>query len=66
MTRYVRNLGGTVPLPPWLRLWLQETNETERTVLTWRSIFQTKSSQQRKTARYCRTPTKNNIVSIGC
>ena len=66
MTRYVRNLGGMVPLPPWLRPWLQEKNEKERTVLTWCSIFQTKSSQQRKTARHCRTPTKSNIVSIGC
>jgi len=66
MARYVRNLGGMVPLPPWLRLWLQEQNENERTVLSWYSIFQTKSSQQRKTARHCRTPTKSNIVSIGC
>jgi len=29
MARYVRNLGGMVPLPPWLRQWLQE-NEKER------------------------------------
>jgi len=26
----------------------------------------TKSSQQGKTARHCRTPTKSSIVSIGC
>jgi len=26
----------------------------------------TKSLQQRKTARHCRTPMKSNIVSIGC
>jgi len=32
MTRYVRNLGGMLPLPPWLRLWLQEKNEKERAV----------------------------------
>jgi len=25
----------------------------------------TKSSQQHKTARHCKTPTKSNIVSIG-
>jgi len=31
---YARNLGGMVSLPPWLRLWLQEKNEKERTVLT--------------------------------
>ena len=66
MTRYVRNLGGMVQWPPWLRLWLQENNEKERTVLSWCSILQTKSSQQRKAARHCRTPTKSNIVSIGC
>ena len=42
MTRYVRNLGGMVPLPPSLRLWLQEKNEKERRVLSWCSIFQTK------------------------
>jgi len=34
MTTHARNLGGMVPLPPWLRLWLQEKNEKERTVLT--------------------------------
>jgi len=45
MTRYVRNLRGVVHLPPWLRLWLQEKNKKERTVLSWCSIFQTKSSQ---------------------
>ena len=37
MTRYARNLEGA--WPPWLRLWLQEKNEKERTVLTWCSIF---------------------------
>ena len=31
--RYVRNVGGMVPLPPWLRLWLEEKNEKE-TVLS--------------------------------
>ena len=66
MTRYVRNLRGMVHLPSWLRLWLQEKNEKERTVLPWCSVFQTKSSQQRKTARHCGTPMKSNIVSIGC
>jgi len=30
------------------------------------SLPLTKSSQQRKTARHCRTPVKSNIVSIGC
>ena len=36
-------------------------------VLSWCSIFPLrKSSHQRKTARNCRTPLKNNIVSIGC
>ena len=34
MTRYVRNLGGMVPLSPWLRLWLPEKNEKERTILS--------------------------------
>ena len=66
MRRYVRNLGRMVPLPAWLRLWFQEKNEKERTVLSWFSIFQAKSSQQRRTARHCRTPMKSNIVSIGC
>jgi len=32
-----------VPLPPWLRLWLPEKNEKERAVLSWWSIFQTKT-----------------------
>ena len=66
MVRYVRNLRWMFPLPPWLRLWLQEKNEKERTALSWCSIFQTKSSQQRKTARHCRTLRKSNIVSVGC
>jgi len=34
ITRYVRNLSGMIHLPPWLRLWLQEKNEKERTVLS--------------------------------
>ena len=67
MTRYVRNLVEMVLLPPsLLRLWLQKKNEKERAGLSWCSIFQRKSSQQRKTDRHCRTPTKSNIVSTGC
>ena len=64
MTTHARNLGGMVPLPPWLRLWLQEKNEKERIVLTWCSIFQTKISQQRKRASHGRTPMKINIVIV--
>jgi len=62
MTKYARNLGGMVPFPPWLRIWSQAKNEKESTVQSSRQ----KSSQQIKTARHCRTPTKSNIVSIGC
>jgi len=33
---------------------------------TWCSIFHShKSSQQRKTARYCKTPMNSNAVSFG-
>jgi len=32
MIKCARNLGGMVPLPPWLRLWLQEKNAKEGTV----------------------------------
>jgi len=46
VTRYARNLGG---IAPWLRLWLQEKNEKERTVLTWCSIFP--SQKARNNAR---------------
>ena len=39
MTRWARNFGSMAPLASWLRLWLQEKNEEERTVLTWCLIF---------------------------
>jgi len=53
MGRSARNLGGMVPLHPWLRLWLQEKKRKIKnsSLLTWCSIFQTKSSQQCKTRR---------------
>jgi len=46
---------GAWPLAPLLRLWLQKTNKKESTYLMF-NIPRTKSSQQRKTARHCRTP----------
>jgi len=54
-----------VPLPPWLHLWLQETNDERNSAFLMFNLPD-KCSQQRKAARYCRIPTKSNIVSSGC
>ena len=65
MARYVRNLGGTVPLP--LATPMVTRKEWKRTNCTFLMFnLPDKNSQQRKTVRHCRTPRKSNVVSIGC
>ena len=62
MTRYVRKLWVHAPLgPSWLRLWLQEKNEKERTVLDVQFSTDKKlaTTQDRQTLQ-------NSGVSIGC
>jgi len=68
MTRYAINLGGHGPLGhPWLRLWLQETNEKkEQCLLDVQSSTDEKLATTQDPQTLQNTPMKSNIVSIGC
>ena len=68
MTRYSRNLWRSIaPLatPGCAYGSKNRMKKKEQHLLDVQSSTD-KSSQQRKTARHCRTPMKSNIVSIGC
>ena len=64
MTKYVRNLGGMVPLPSWLRLWLQEKNEKERTVLSWCSIFHWQKARNNARQLDTAEPRQKAVLSV--
>ena len=66
MTRYVENFGGMDPLDPMATPVITRKEwKRKNSNYLMSSLPLTKNSQQRKTARYCRTPMKSNIIIIG-
>jgi len=63
MTRYARNFGEMVPLPPgYAHRYTKRMKKKEQYLINVQFLRR----KSRNNARHCRTPMKSNIVSIGC
>ena len=68
MTRYTRNSRDVVPLPSWLRLWLQEKNDKETTVHSLPDIQSSTNKKLAKTqdSQTLQNPDEKRYDAFGC